>query len=102
MTEREEYTDLERDILRKLRRYAKERGWILNPDSRQLRTVIKGLARNQLKFGATYCPCRLRTKNPVEDQKIVCPCVYHEGEVAEQGHCHCHLFFRAAPGEEEK
>ncbi|HQP71794.1 MAG TPA: ferredoxin-thioredoxin reductase catalytic domain-containing protein, partial [Methanoculleus sp.] len=40
--------------------YAKERSYILNPDERHLETVLRGLARNEERFGAAYCPCRLR------------------------------------------
>ena len=57
--------------------YAKERGYILNPDERHLETVLRGLARNEERFGAAYCPC-----------------IYHEQEIEDQGFCHCRLFFK--------
>jgi len=44
--------------------YAKEKGYILNPDERKLETVLRGLARNKERFGAAYCPCRLRSGDP--------------------------------------
>jgi glutaredoxin len=28
----------------------------------------------------------------VEDQKYICPCYRHERDIAETGHCICHLF----------
>ncbi|MDI6867701.1 ferredoxin-thioredoxin reductase catalytic domain-containing protein [Methanoculleus sp.] len=74
--------------------YAKERGYILNPDERQLETVIRGLVRNKERFGAAYCPCRLRSGDPEKDRIIICPCIYHEQEIEEQGACHCKLFFK--------
>ncbi len=74
--------------------YAQEKGWVLNTDEKQLNTVIRGLVRNKNKFGQPYCPCRLRSGDKEKDRAIECPCVYHEDEVATQGCCHCHLYFR--------
>ncbi len=72
-------------------------GFRLNPDERQRRTVIKGLARNRERFGARYCPCRIRSGDPEKDVAIVCPCVHREDEIAEQGRCHCNLFHAPEP-----
>ncbi len=88
------------EILAWARRYAKERGWILNPDIHQLDVVIRGLARNERRFGARYCPCRIRSNDPVQDREIVCPCIFHEQEIAEDRHCHCTLFFAGGTGAE--
>jgi len=74
--------------------YAKEKGFVLNVDEKQLNTVLRGLARNKERFGEAYCPCRLRSGDPEKDRAIVCPCIYHEEEIEEQGLCHCRLFFK--------
>jgi len=74
--------------------YAKEKGYVLNVDEKQLSAVLRGLARNQEKYGAAYCPCRLRSGDPEKDRIIICPCIYHEKEIEEQGACHCRLFFK--------
>ena len=74
--------------------YAKENGWVLNPDPKQFSTVIRGLARNRARGGEPYCPCRLRTGDKEKDQIIICPCIYHRDEIVGQGHCHCRLFFQ--------
>jgi ferredoxin-thioredoxin reductase catalytic subunit len=71
---------------------AKAHGFVLNPDERQLKAVLKGLVRNRERFGARYCPCRIRTGDPEKDRTIECPCVYRGSEIAEQGRCHCNLF----------
>ncbi|WOX58695.1 ferredoxin-thioredoxin reductase catalytic domain-containing protein [Methanoculleus receptaculi] len=72
------------------------------PDVRVRNAVIRGLARNQLRYGRRYCPCRIRKGVPEEDAKIACPCVYHLDEIAGEGKCHCNLFFRKdAVGREE-
>ena len=92
--------ELEKEILEWARKYAKEHGWILNPDEKKLDVVIRGLARNRRKYGEAYCPCRLRTGDPEKDAGIICPCVYHKDEVENDGSCHCNLYFRSDAGEE--
>jgi len=74
-------------------KYAMEMGFELNPDTRQRETVLTGLARNEIRFGVPYCPCRLRSGDPEKDREIICPCTYHPDEIKNEGHCHCNLFF---------
>jgi len=88
----------EEDMLKWAKGYAQKQGWSLNKDEKQLGTVIKGLVRNKTRFGRPYCPCRLRSGDEEKDRAIECPCVYHKDEVANEGHCHCHLYFKE-PGE---
>ena len=73
--------------------YATDKGWILNPDPKQRGAVLKGLARNTKKFGAAYCPCRIRSGDPEQDKKIICPCIYHQDELDQAGHCTCNFFY---------
>ena len=81
------------EILSWVGEYARERGLVLNTDDRQLWAVIRGLVRNRMKHGEKYCPCRIRSGDPEKDRLIICPCSYHEEEIAGEGHCHCNLFF---------
>ncbi|WP_332448682.1 ferredoxin-thioredoxin reductase catalytic domain-containing protein [Methanoculleus sp.] len=78
----------------RIKKYADEKGYILNVDERQLAAVLRGLARNQERFGAGYCPCRIRSGDPEKDRTIICPCIYHEKEIEEDGTCHCRLLFK--------
>jgi ferredoxin-thioredoxin reductase catalytic subunit len=73
--------------------YALEKGWVLNPDPKQRGAVIKGLAHNTKKFGAAYCPCRIRSGDPEKDKLIICPCIYHQDELDQAGHCTCNFFY---------
>ncbi|MDD1687407.1 ferredoxin-thioredoxin reductase catalytic domain-containing protein [Methanoregula sp.] len=84
----------EADMLKWAKGYAHKQGWSLNADEKQLGTVIRGLVRNKTKFGHPYCPCRLRSGDEEKDRAIECPCVYHKEEVANQGFCHCRLYFK--------
>jgi ferredoxin-thioredoxin reductase catalytic subunit len=82
-------------------RYAEKNGWVLNPNSEELATTLRGLVTNRARFGRLYCPCRLRSGDPKEDKKIICPGISHQDEIEKEGHCHCRLFFRAdADGKE--
>ncbi|MDD1720196.1 MAG: ferredoxin:thioredoxin reductase [Methanoregulaceae archaeon] len=85
---------VEEEILAWAKDFAEKNGYILNPDEKRLRTVIRGLARNQVKHGERYCPCRIRSGDQEKDRHIICPCVYHGKEIEEEGMCHCNLFFR--------
>ena len=84
----------EEEILAWAKKYAAEHGFRVNPDEKQLATVIRGLARNKAKHGEVYCPCRLKSGDPEKDKNIICPCVFHEDEIAKEGSCHCNLYFR--------
>ncbi len=91
----------EDEVLHWAEEYARENGWILNPDRKTLEAVVRGLARNEERFGARYCPCRLRSGDPDRDRAIICPCAYHRDEIEREGHCHCRLYYREnAPGQE--
>ncbi len=45
--------------------------------------------------GDVYCPCRIRTGDPKEDVRIVCPCIpFHMEQFAAIRKCWCGLFVR--------
>ena len=87
-------TKEEEEMLRWAKEYARKNGLILNADEKQLGTVIRWLVRNRTRFGKAYCPCRLRSGDEEKDAGIVCPCIFHEDEIAKDGHCHCNLFYK--------
>jgi ferredoxin-thioredoxin reductase catalytic chain len=83
----------EKEILDWAAAYAKKHRYRLNPEKKRLEGVIKGLAKNKQRFGERYCPCRIRSGDAEKDKNIVCPCIYHEKEIKDDGSCHCNLFF---------
>lgn len=87
-------TTAEEEIRAWAEEYAKENGWVLNPNKKILDTVIRGLQRSEKRFGERYCPCRLRSGDVEKDRAIICPCIYHRDEIADDGHCHCRLYYR--------
>ena len=89
----EREAELQVAILKWAQDFAVSHGWRVNPNEKQLGAVIKGLARNTIRFGEQYCPCRMRTGDLDKDKEIICPCIFHEDEIANDGYCHCRLFF---------
>ncbi|WP_349238263.1 ferredoxin-thioredoxin reductase catalytic domain-containing protein [Methanoculleus sp. 7T] len=102
MADDEPTTLTEDELVKEIRvwaeEYAREHDLVLNPDERVRDAVIRGLARNQLRYGRRYCPCRIRRGVPEDDAKIACPCAYHQEEIASEGKCRCNLFFRKMRG----
>ena len=81
-------------IIDKSKEYAESAGYMLNPDGKVVNIVALGLLNNEKKYGKQYCPCRRVKGNAEEDAKIICPCIYHQEEIAKDGHCHCRLFVK--------
>jgi len=84
----------ERLLIKKYEEYAETNGFKLNPNREVMARIVKGLLEREKKFGKRYCICRRITGNSVEDEKIVCPCIYAPKEIEEQGHCFCGLFWK--------
>ena len=79
-------------VTRAAERYAAKNAVALNPDPAVRRHVLLGLARNMVRYGKAYCPCREVTNSPEKDRANICPCRTHREEVARQGECECGLF----------
>jgi len=74
--------------------YAEQHNYQLNPDEKRLELVLNGLLKREKNFGLLYCPCRVVTGDPNVDGDIVCPCVFCESDIAQNGCCHCRLYFK--------
>ena len=88
-----EEKDIE-ELIKKSDEYAKSKGFKLNPNDAIVLGLVKGLLLRKERFGEIYCPCRKVTGDKEEDKKIICPCIYHEDEIAKDGHCFCNLFVK--------
>jgi len=87
----EKEISLARDFAKK---YADNAGYMLNPDEKIREMVLEGLARNKIKYGYRYCPCRRLEGSYDVDKYKICPCKWHKEEIERDGHCHCTLFFK--------
>jgi len=73
-------------------RYVERSPFCLNPDKVVVESIIAGLAKNKMKYGYAYCPCR-EVKGILKiDRNNICPCQTHKEEIATQGTCECGLF----------
>ncbi|MDR0867429.1 MAG: ferredoxin:thioredoxin reductase [Planctomycetota bacterium] len=84
----------EQKILADLTAYVAEQDFQFNPDDKIVERVVRGLATRESKTGFRYCPCRFVGADAEANKKIVCPCVYHRDEIAQNGRCHCELFVK--------
>ncbi len=75
--------------------YVARSPYTLNPDTKIVDRVVKGLVMRKIKYGHAYCPCRVVMGDFEKDRKIICPCVYHVEEIERDGECHCNLFVSA-------
>ncbi|MBI4568658.1 MAG: ferredoxin:thioredoxin reductase [Planctomycetes bacterium] len=64
----------------------------LHPDPRRVDAIIAGLARNQVRHGAMYCPCMPIEESLARGAKNVCPCEAHHRDIAQGGCCECAFF----------
>jgi ferredoxin-thioredoxin reductase catalytic chain len=74
--------------------YAPKVGIKVNPDAKRVDEVVQGLLKKHEKNGENYCPCRIVSGDKKKDEEIICPCVFHRGEIGVQGHCLCQLFVK--------
>lgn len=70
----------------------KDKNCFLNPDESFTNDLIKGLIKNEERYGYLNCPCRLSANDKELDADIICPCYYRDPDVAEYGNCYCGLF----------
>ena len=64
----------------------------LNPDQETVDNLMNAMVMRRQKKGDYYCPCRVVSNDAEQNRKIVCPCAFHEEEIAKDGHCKCWLF----------
>jgi ferredoxin-thioredoxin reductase catalytic subunit len=83
----------EEELTKLMEKYAKSKGFRLNPDREVVNVIIKGLLENEKRHGYRYCPCRVLTGKKEDDAPKICPCKWHKDEIKQMGHCHCGLFF---------
>lgn len=90
---REQDVDRAYEVLHK---DALDGGYRLNPDTEFVKNLIRGLLKNEQRYGYRACPCRLASGKKEEDLDIVCPCDYRDTDIEEHGACYCALYVTEA------
>lgn len=71
-------------------------GYRFNTDTEFVELTLAAIVGIIDETGDAYCPCRVRTGDPKEDARIVCPCIpFHLDQFAAIRRCWCGLFIRA-------
>jgi ferredoxin-thioredoxin reductase catalytic chain len=83
-------------ISRQLKSEAGEGGYRLNPDEEFTKNLIRGLLKNEQRYGYRACPCRLASGKKTEDLDIICPCDYRDPDLNDFGACYCALYVSEA------
>jgi ferredoxin-thioredoxin reductase catalytic subunit len=67
----------------------------INNDLERVKLLAEGVLNNEDNHGFKYCPCRLISKDPVADAKLICPCNFKDQKTwKEKGECWCSLFVK--------
>jgi ferredoxin-thioredoxin reductase catalytic chain len=88
-------TDVEKIFLT-LNDGAEAGGYHLNPDNEFTKNLIRGLVKNEARYGYRSCPCRLASGKREEDIDIICPCDYRDPDLSGYGACYCALYVNDA------
>ena len=75
--------------------FAARLGYRFNDDEEFVAEVLESEIEILERDGDLFCPCRVRTFDPKEDVRIVCPCIpFYLDEFAASRKCWCGLFVR--------
>jgi ferredoxin-thioredoxin reductase catalytic subunit len=79
-----------------LKKDAEGAGYFLNPDVEFTKNLVRGLLKNEQRYGYRACPCRLASGKKEEDLDIICPCDYRDPDLDDFGACYCALYVNEA------
>jgi len=79
-----------------LKKEAEGGGYRLNPDADFTKNLVRGLLKNEQRYGYRACPCRLASGKKEEDLDIICPCDYRDPDLTDFGACYCALYVSEA------
>jgi len=75
--------------------FAATLGYKFNTETEFVDEVLASELEILESTGDVFCPCRIRTGDPKEDAKIVCPCIpFYMEQFAAMQKCWCGLFIR--------
>lgn len=83
------------DLKRYMEPFAARLGYKFNTETEFVDEVLASELEILDSDGDVYCPCRVRTGDPKEDLRIICPCIpFHADRFAAIQKCWCGLFIR--------
>ena len=79
------------ELYEMLKKVQEPKGYYFNKDKEKVFELLDGLLLNKERYGYMCCPCRLASDRD-NDVDIICPCIYREEDVKENGSCYCNLY----------
>jgi len=79
-----------------IKKEAEGGGYRLNPDPEFTKNLVRGLLKNEERYGYRACPCRLASGKREDDLDIICPCDYRDPDIDAYGACYCALYVNDA------
>jgi ferredoxin-thioredoxin reductase catalytic subunit len=79
-----------------IKKDAESGGYFLNPDVDFSKNLVRGLLKNEQRYGYRACPCRLASGKKDQDLDIICPCIYRDPDITDYGACYCALYVTKA------
>ena len=80
------------DMFSEMKTLADEEGYMFNPNTEELESLLQGLWENEHRYGYPLCPCRIGYGELAQDMDIICPCNYRDADIEEFGSCLCTLY----------
>lgn len=85
----------EEDLKRYMAPFVRHLGYKFNTDDEFVGVTLEAELEILDQTGDVYCPCRVRSGDPKEDARIICPCIpFYLDEFAAMRKCWCGLFVR--------
>jgi len=76
---------------------AEKNGYRLNPDEEFVKNLIRGLLKNEQRYGYRACPCRLAYGIKEQDSRCgLSPAITGIVDLEEHGACYCALYVNEA------
>ncbi len=80
------------ELMLQLKSEAEAAGYNLNPEKKMVMALMKGLLKNDSRYGYMACPCMESYGSKKLDTDIICPCDYRDDDLADYGACFCALY----------
>lgn len=81
-----------RQQARWIERFAKQKGYRVNPHWMFYANLRLWLVESEQSFGKRFCPCFEPSDDETLNKKMICPCDFIDQDIEQKGTCHCTLF----------
>lgn len=76
-----------------LLRTAMDKKWAITPDMKKYNSLVRSMTK-KARGDKVICPCKVFVEGLVDIALVVCPCGEADGDIKENGACHCGIFVK--------